>query len=77
LPNIAACLLLQPSSKVEVHLALRFSQGPWMSRSLEAACTAMVRKGKIIVYIATSADGFIARPDRSVDWLDRPRPKGN
>jgi hypothetical protein len=48
-----------------------------MSRSLEAACTAMVRKGKIIVYIATSADGFIARPDRSVDWLDRPRPKGN
>jgi len=32
---------------------------------------------KIIVYIATSADGFIARPDGSVDWLDRPRPKGN
>ena len=37
----------------------------------------MVRKLKIIVYIATSADGFIARPDGSVDWLDRPRPKGN
>jgi dihydrofolate reductase len=35
------------------------------------------RKRKIIVYIATSADGFIARPDGSVDWLDRPRPKGN
>jgi len=32
---------------------------------------------KIIVYIATSADGFIARKDGSVDWLDRPRPKGN
>ena len=32
---------------------------------------------KIIVYIATSADGFIARKDRAVDWLDRPRPKGN
>ena len=32
---------------------------------------------KIIVYIATSADGFIARTDGSVDWLDRPRPKGN
>ena len=30
---------------------------------------------KIIVYIATSADGFIARPDGSVDWLDRPHPK--
>jgi dihydrofolate reductase len=37
----------------------------------------MVRKRKIIVYIATSADGFIARPDGSIDWLDRPRPKGN
>ena len=31
-------------------------------------------KRKIIVYIATSADGFIARPDGSVDWLDRPSP---
>jgi dihydrofolate reductase len=37
----------------------------------------MVPKRKIIVYIAASADGFIARPDGSVDWLDRPRPKGN
>ena len=37
----------------------------------------MVRKRKIIVYSATSADGFIARTDGSVDWLDRPRPKGN
>jgi dihydrofolate reductase len=35
------------------------------------------RKWKIIVYIATSADGFIARSDGSVDWLDRPRPKSN
>lgn len=31
---------------------------------------------KIIVYIATSADGFIARKDGAVDWLDRPQPKG-
>jgi dihydrofolate reductase len=37
----------------------------------------MARKRKIIVYIATSADGFIARPDGSVDWLDRPRSKDN
>jgi dihydrofolate reductase len=37
----------------------------------------MVHKRKIVVYIATSADGFIARSDGSVDWLDRPRPKGN
>ena len=37
----------------------------------------MVRERKFIVYVATSADGFIARTDGSVDWLDRPRPKGN
>src|ERR1700730_11570310 len=30
----------------------------------------MDRKRKIIVSIATSADGFIARSDGSVDWLD-------
>ena len=30
---------------------------------------------KIIVSIATSADGFIARLDGSVDWLDRPGTK--
>ena len=35
----------------------------------------MVHRRKIIVYIATSADGFIGRPDGSVDWLDRPRPQ--
>jgi dihydrofolate reductase len=32
---------------------------------------------KIIVYIAISADGFIARPDGSVDWLHRPRTAGD
>jgi dihydrofolate reductase len=35
------------------------------------------RPRKFIVYIATSADGFIARPDGGVEWLDRPRPPGN
>ena len=30
---------------------------------------------KIIVYIATSADGYIARTDGGIDWLDRPTPK--
>lgn len=37
----------------------------------------MAHKRKIIAYIAVSADGFIARIDGSVDWLDRPHPKGN
>lgn len=32
---------------------------------------------KIIVHIAISADGFIARRDGAVDWLDRPRTAGD
>jgi dihydrofolate reductase len=34
-------------------------------------------KRRIIVSIATSADGYIARPDGGVEWLNRPRPKDN
>jgi dihydrofolate reductase len=37
----------------------------------------MKKRRKIIVEIATSADGYIARPDGDVGWLDRPRVKGN
>ena len=32
---------------------------------------------RIVTYIATSADGYIARPDGAVEWLERPRPRGN
>jgi dihydrofolate reductase len=32
---------------------------------------------KIVAHLAMSADGFIARPDGAIDWLDRPRPKGD
>ena len=36
-----------------------------------------VPKRKIIVSIATSADGYVARPDGNLDWLTkRPAPKG-
>jgi dihydrofolate reductase len=32
---------------------------------------------KIVVHIATSADGYIARPDEDMEWLtSRPAPKG-
>jgi dihydrofolate reductase len=34
------------------------------------------RMRKIIAYLATSADGFIARPNGSVEWLDRKHPPG-
>ena len=37
-----------------------------------------MRQGcKIIVLIATSVDGYIARLDGSYEWLERPRPPGN
>lgn len=36
-----------------------------------------VSQRKIIVNIATSADGYVARPDGDLDWLtERPAPKG-
>ena len=37
----------------------------------------MAQPRKIVVNLATSADGFVARPDGDLDWLtDRPVPKG-
>ena len=37
----------------------------------------MTRRRKVIVHIAASADGYIARPDGDLDWLtSRPAPKG-
>ena len=37
----------------------------------------MVKRRRVIVHIATSADGYIARPDGDLEWLtSRPAPKG-
>jgi len=37
----------------------------------------MTNRRRVIVHIATSADGYIARPDGDLDWLtSRPAPKG-
>ena len=37
----------------------------------------MTNRRKVIVHIATSADGYIARPDGDLEWLtSRPAPKG-
>lgn len=37
----------------------------------------MTKPRKVIVHIATSADGYIARPDGDLDWLtSRPAPPG-
>ena len=50
------------------------------SRSLtlpESDIGGLVSQRKIIVNIATSADGYVARPDGNLDWLtERPAPKG-
>ncbi len=37
----------------------------------------MEARRKVITYISASADGYIARADGAVDWLDRSRPTGN
>src|SRR5689334_21916775 len=42
-----------------------------LSNSLGGHWCIMVRKRKIIVEIAASADGFIGRSDVTVDWLER------
>jgi dihydrofolate reductase len=37
----------------------------------------MTKRRKVIVHIATSADGYIARPDGHLEWLtSRPAPEG-
>jgi dihydrofolate reductase len=37
----------------------------------------MMKRRKVIVHIATSADGYIARPDGDLEWLtSRPAPEG-
>lgn len=37
----------------------------------------MTKRRKVIVHIATSADGYISRPDGDLEWLtSRPAPKG-
>src|SRR5215510_1882574 len=37
----------------------------------------LMTERKIITSLAISADGYIARPDGGVDWLDRPRTAGD
>jgi len=37
----------------------------------------MTTRRKIIAHLATSADGYIARPDGNVDWLNRPQIAGD
>ncbi len=44
--------------------------------SSRKAAKELSSRRQIIVMIATSADGFIARKDGAVDWLDRPQIKG-
>jgi dihydrofolate reductase len=37
----------------------------------------MTKRRNVIVHITTSADGYMARPDRNLEWLtSRPAPEG-
>src|SRR2546430_2594075 len=48
-----------------------------MARLLKEQLVLMMKQRKVIVHIATSADGYIARPDGDLEWLTaRPAPAG-
>ena len=47
---------------------------PLLNFAVSQPSAYMSARRKIIVYIATSADGYIARPDGDVEWLNR-RPR--
>jgi dihydrofolate reductase len=48
-----------------------------MELSETAMAKTAAKQRKIIVHIATSADGYIARPDGDIEWLtNRPAPRG-
>jgi dihydrofolate reductase len=51
--------------------------GRSQGKTTRAKAGARALQRKIIAYIATSVDGYIARSDGRVDWLDRPMPKGS
>src|SRR5438874_12649401 len=46
-------------------------------RSRRKSSSPLTRPRRVIVHIAASADGYIARPDGDLEWLtSRPAPKG-
>jgi dihydrofolate reductase len=45
--------------------------GARSGRALSLTESMMKRERKIVAYLAVSADGYIARPDGSVEWLNR------
>src|SRR5204862_5137195 len=50
---------------------------PAPTRSPNSQRPRMTNRRNVIVHIATSADGYIARPDGDLEWLtSRPAPKG-
>lgn len=49
----------------------RSIDGKKVETAAECKMKTMKKNRKIIVYIATSADGYIARPDGDVEWLNR------
>jgi dihydrofolate reductase len=68
--GIAFLLSIQTSTDDRPPRSVTIPQNPSEAQTMKTP-------RKIIVHIATSADGYIARLDGDVSWLDRPRPKGN
>jgi dihydrofolate reductase len=67
----------QPRTKVPLAAGRSAEADSGASRPSGHGRTTMKTERKIIVSITTSVDGYIARRDGDVAWLDRPRPKGN
>jgi hypothetical protein len=72
-PTAARCDAEPPRLKPGVR-RLRVDRSRAASKQRSAL---MMKTRKVIVHIATSADGYVARPDGDLEWLtSRPAPKG-
>src|SRR5690349_7775528 len=58
-------------------MALNLERRPNQPSGAHGEEHVMATRRRIIVRLATSADGYIARPDGNLDWLtSRPKPAG-
>ena len=74
---LSAIAILQQFGSPAYDLETRLTLSPCAIGSLDLRVSGVMAQRKIIVNIATSADGYVARTDGSLDWLtERPAPKG-